>query len=387
MNLLEQTKEITTQSIGRAEALPFASYHEPDYFFEEQRKIFSRDWVFVCMEANIANPGDYHAVNIAGEPIVVIRGQDGALRAMSNVCRHRGVVMLQGSGTAKNVVCPYHAWTYSDQGQLKAIPHPGDVSIDKASHCLPQFTLDTLHGLVFVSLNPDVPPLQERYKGMEKYLAHYRVAEFQHSLPIDVDQWQTNWKLPMENFVEGYHFFAVHKNTVETVAATRDCFYVEGHADWSITAGKQLDYPATLRDWLRGKGNEVHYLSICFPPNLVCNLYDGYITWARVLPTGAGSTEIATGYAAIQDYKVSKSIDSIGKKIITEDKQICELAQLGTQSRRTKGGRLVEMERAVVDFHQYLGKMMFGKDHSRHFRADNAGLFDGSTDKNAAKAV
>ncbi len=373
--LLNEMQRITAQPLGEAEALPFGSYRDPEYFELEQREIFGRDWVFVCTEADLPRPGDYQALVLAGEPLVVLRGKDGTLRALSNVCRHRGAVMLQGSGNANKIVCPYHAWTYTDGGSLAGVPHCGSVEVDREAHGLRRFRLDCRFGLVFVSLNEEAPALAERFRGLERYLAPYGIENFVHVSAIERHAWRANWKLPMENFVEGYHFFAVHRETVEAAASTRDCFYVDGHADWSITGGRQLDEPSTLKDWVLRKPSEVEYLSICLPPNFVCNLYEGYMTWARVLPTGATACEIATGYAAASAHPVSEELKALNEKIFGEDREICERVQEGVSSRQAKGGRLVELERAVVDFHQYLGKRLFDEDHSRRFRTEHAARF------------
>ncbi len=382
--VLNEVRRIAAQPPGRADALPFDAYRDPDYFEVEQREVFGRDWVFVCMDADLPQPGDYHALKIADEHVVVLRGADGELRALSNVCRHRGAVLLEHSGNIKNnVVCPYHAWTYTDTGLLRGVPFSGDVDVDKREHCLPEFRLGTWCGLVFVSLNDEAPPLEERFRGLERYFSRYQVESYEYTTPIGIEHWQANWKLAMENFVEGYHFFAVHQKTVETAASTRDCFYVEGRADWSVTGGIQLDYTNTLIGWVKPKPRRIRYLSICLPPNLVVNLYEGYMGWVRVLPTGPTTCETATGFCAVQGgiplaYKLYQWFSDFDKRTFAEDRAICESVQRGATSRRSKGGRLLELERAVVDFHQYLGKQLFDEDHSTHYRTHQAERFDGT---------
>lgn len=375
MNLLQQIHKVAQHPVGEAEALPFGSYHNIEAFEAEKRRLFNRDWVFICFEADVPNPGDYHAVKIADEPVVVIRGKDGELRALSNVCRHRGAVLLKGNGNTKRVVCPYHAWTYSDQGVLKGVPYSGDVKVNKHDHCLPQFKLESWFGLVFVSLNSEAPSLPERFKGLEKYFSLYKIDTYSNSSGIETQHWQANWKLAMENFIEGYHFFSVHANTVEQAAPTGECYYIEGHADWSITGGKQYDYPTTLKDKISQKSKETEFLSICMPPNFVCNLYEGYMTWARVLPIGPSTMEVATGFVSAYPYKASKSERGFNDELFNEDKEICERVQEGVTSRLSKGGQLIEIERAVVDFHQYLAKFLFDKDYSSHFCSEHAARF------------
>ncbi len=384
--LLTEMQRVTAQPLGEAEALPFASYRNPELLGLEQREIFERDWVFVCTEADLRERGDYQALVIADEPVVVLRGKDGKLRALSNVCRHRGAVMLRGGGNAKRIVCPFHAWTYEDTGALRGVPHCGEVAVDKDTHGLRRFRVDSLFGLVFVSLNEDAPPLEARFRGLAKYFSRRRIDTFHHAGEIEHHEWKANWKLPMENFVEGYHFFAVHPETVESAARTRDCFYVEGHAEWSITGGSQLDEPSSIKDWLLGRASEVEYLSICLPPNFVCNLYEDYMTWARVLPTGPTTCEIATGYCMREPHEASEQLKEFNARIFEEDREICERVQHGVSSRTAKGGQLVELERAVVDFHQYLGSRLFGEGSKGVFRTEHAGRFEGLTARVGAES-
>ena len=356
MTLLNQIQEIASKGIGVAEALPFASYRAPEVLEAEQEWLFKEDWVFVCSEADVPNAGDYHTCYIAGEAVAVIRGKDGELRALSNVCRHRGAVLLDGSGNAERVTCPYHAWTYSDRGELKGLPFPGNVEINRENHCLPSFKLETWLGLIFVSLNDEVEPLADRLTGLSEILSDYQIDSFTHGGKIERRTWNANWKLAMENFVEGYHFFAVHKNTVEAAASTRDVFYVDGNTDWSVTGGKQLDYPETMSDWLLDRGTNKKFLSICIHPNFVCNLYDNYLAWVRAIPTGPDSCEITTGLMSAKKLYAGKGIEALYEKILNEDREICERVQKGIATQRSRGGKLVELERSVVHFHQYLAK-------------------------------
>ncbi|MEM1111264.1 MAG: aromatic ring-hydroxylating dioxygenase subunit alpha [Pseudomonadota bacterium] len=353
MNLTENLAHIAQQNAGKAEALPFHYYHDPRMLEAEQQHVFSDDWVFCCTEADIPRAGDYLTLTIANEPIAVLRGQDGSLRALSNVCRHRGAVLLTGAGNTDRLRCPFHAWTYADDGQLMAIPFDVDKRVSKEEHCLPSFNIESWLGLVFVSLNPAAPPPAERFGGLEQYYARYQIETFSHASPIEVQHWQANWKVVLANFVEGYHFFAVHENSVEPAAPTRDCFYVDGGKDWSVTGGKQLGDPESLADWLLGKAAESQFLSICMPPNFVCNLYEGYLTWARVLPAGPDSCEVVTGTISAVAFEESRAERAIYEKIFDEDRAICERVQRGVRSSHSRGGVLVDMERAVVDFHQY----------------------------------
>lgn len=363
MTLLQQIQQAATQPLGEAEALPFASYRSPEVHEAEQQSVFSRDWVFVGFEADVPTPGDYQTLTLAGEPIVVLRGQDGQLRALSNVCRHRGALLLEANGRLRSskIMCPYHAWAYSDQGALKGVPYSGSVDVDKQAHCLPQFRLAVMFGLVFVCLSDETPPLVERFRGLEKYFSKYGVESFGFSPGLGVQHWQCNWKLAMENFLEGYHFFAVHKETVEPAAPTKEVYYVEGQAEWSVSGGKQKDYRKTWLGEYKAQEEEVEYLTICLPPNFVGLLYEDHISWARALPTGPATCEITFGTVSRDPFQISKSESDFSDKFFAEDRDICERVQAGMSSQRSRGGQLVELERAVVDFHHYLAERLGGE--------------------------
>ena len=152
--LLSQYQELAAASLHEATALPFEVYHNDAVSKLEAEMIFSKEWVFACAEQAIEKPGDYFSFTLAGEAIAIVRGQDGELRAMSNNCRHRGTLLLdEGFGhVGKRITCPYHAWTYDDKGELKAVPYPGKVNVDKEKHCLPQFQLEVWSGLLLSTL-------------------------------------------------------------------------------------------------------------------------------------------------------------------------------------------------------------------------------------------
>lgn len=362
MACLEEIQLVANRPIGDAVSLPFPSYHAIEVHQAEQASIFSQDWIFVGFEADIPNPGDYQTLVLAGEPIAVIRGSDNQLRALSNVCRHRGAVLLKGSGslTKNRVSCPYHAWTYSTEGSLKAVPYPGEVNVNKESHCLPQFRLEHMFGMVFVNLSKHAPPLEERFEGLHQYYSQYEVAAFSHSPGTGSEHWNSNWKLAMENFLEGYHFFSVHKATIEPVAPTGKVYYMEGNTDWSVSGGKQKEFTRTLFGKMKPRDEEIEYLTICMPPNFVGLLYKDHMSWARVLPTGPTTCEITYGVASRFPYRVTKRELEFNDRFFAEDREICERVQEGMSSQRSAGGQLLELERAIVDFHQYLAKWLSG---------------------------
>ena len=287
------------QDIAEAVTLPFRAYTDSDILAVERDRIFFDDWVFVCAEQQLPQHGDYYVVDLAGESIAVLRGQDGQVRALSNVCRHRGTPLLDpGFGRLnRHIVCPYHAWTYDDMGKLRGIPHSGNFDIDKTAHCLPELKLESWHGLLFVNLGDSQESLAERLEGLDDYLQAFELNRFSVGYANDSELWNANWKLVVENGIESYHLFKVHRDTLETITPTQDAFYVAGSSEWAVTAGRMKAERSALSRWLVGEVPEAlhHYLLIFLPPSFVGILTYDSLDWISVLPEGVDRSRISSG--------------------------------------------------------------------------------------------
>ena len=204
---------------GTYQALAAGLYSDADVFESERRRIFSKSWLFVGHQSQLISAGDFFTCRHTGENIIVIRGHDRQIRAFYNVCRHRGHVLLQGSGRADEIACPYHAWRYENTGRFSSGPrtdsYPG---FDASCYNLKAVRLEIFHGLLFVNLDPTASSLSE--------LAGKAGDEIQAYLP-DLDQCvfahrtehliNANWKIVIENYSECYHCPTVHKSFVQGV--------------------------------------------------------------------------------------------------------------------------------------------------------------------------
>lgn len=379
-SLMTAYKHVAAAPLGEARCLPFAVYHDRSVFAAEAESLFHNDWVFACAEAKLAKQGDYFALDIAGEQVVVIRGKDGELRALSNNCRHRGTPLLElGFGEAgKNIVCPYHAWTFDDKGAFRGAPFAGEVAIEKDEHCLPQYAVAVWRGLVFVNLADQPQPFSERVAGVDAYLDVYELERFKYGYHLDAEYWNANWKLAVENGIESYHLFKVHKETLETMTPTKQAYYVAGSSEWTLTGGAIKDQRSTLSKWLIGNNPEVYsqYLLLFFPPSLIAVAdYEG-IHWIQVLPIDAEHCQVIPG--GLTDREV-KRFDTPEFKFVNaflaEDKEICERVQRGMYSKKAEGGKLVSLEKILVDFRHYLGNRMFGTTPEPFTEGDQAEMF------------
>ncbi len=190
-------------------ALDRAFYDAPELFPRDMRHFFMRHWLCAGHISRVSTPGDYFLYEPAGESVIVVRGQDGNLRALANVCRHRGSrICREGEGHAKVFICPYHAWAYNLDGTLRAARHmPGDF--DGAALGLKEIALAVVEGLIFVSFAANPLALNEVRRTLAQgYGPHgWADARVAHRARYTID---ANWKLAVENYVECYHCAPAH---------------------------------------------------------------------------------------------------------------------------------------------------------------------------------
>lgn len=369
MSRYPELERATRAPAEAALALPFSAYRDPDLFELEMARAFRGDWVAVCAEAQLAEPGNAVALAIGGEPVVVLRGRDGALRALSNVCRHRGTPLLdEGFTQDAALVCPYHAWSYADDGSLRGAPHTGNVEVARDAHALPVFALEVWCGVVFVNVDGAAPPLSARLAGVGRVIEAFGMARYDVLYgDFAPEPWQANWKLAYENGIEAYHLFRVHRETLELISGTRAAYYVEGGAQATVIGGPmdvdtrpRPGEPASFGERERG-----HYLQINVPPSFVGLLTRDSFGWIALHPVAPDRTHVvaqALVPADLADPRPEKraGTDPYTVKVLSEDRWICERGQRGIQSRHSAGGQLVELERPLGDFHHYLGDRLFG---------------------------
>ena len=184
-------------------------YSDPEIFERDLERIHLRRWLCVGHESRAPKPGDWFRFDIANESVLVVRGRDAQLRALVNVCRHRGSrVCIEPEGHARMLVCPYHAWSYDLDGALRSARHMG-ASFDTTGHRLEQISLEVIEGLVFVCFADDPPRLSAARQGLATSLSRYGWADARvaHRETFSV---AANWKLVTENYVECYHCAPAH---------------------------------------------------------------------------------------------------------------------------------------------------------------------------------
>ncbi len=200
--------------------VPASAYADSDGFTAEMAQIFLRVPLLVALACDVREPGDYLAYDIAGRPIVVVRGDDGQIRTLLNVCRHRGARLTDDHcGSARRFTCPYHAWSYDNQGHLVNVPGDdsfGDVDVSG----LVELPTEERHGAVFASLDPEATLDLDAWLGeLGESLDALRLDElYPYRVPTTIAS--PNWKLAADGYLDGYHIGYLHRNTIGRKAIT-----------------------------------------------------------------------------------------------------------------------------------------------------------------------
>lgn len=342
--------------------LPAEAYRSPRVFELETERLFRHAWVLAGRAPELG-VGDYVTLAVAGEPVVVTRDEEGTLHALSAVCRHRFMPLVEDAGGhLRRFECGYHRWIYRLDGTLAGAPHmKGNPAFDPAACALPRFGVEQWEGFVFVNLDPAAPSLRAQLRALEPRLAGHRLADAVQIATYD-RVWQANWKIIVENVSEAYHHAGLHPTTVEPVAPAR---LAEERCD---TVGRHVvTFAAPLAPGVQPPVSEhtadrsalINFYNIL--PALQIFTYGEVAVWARFLPVDPERTRVTSGVLLPADAGEPSERDRMGKlygdfitEINTEDQAGVEAVQRGTHSRHARRGHLSPKEPAVAAFYDYL---------------------------------
>jgi glycine betaine catabolism A len=350
-------------------ALPGRDYHDPGVFELERERIFHRKWFCVGRAEQAPEPGDFFVVEVIDESILVVRGDDLALRAFYNVCRHRGSQLCEGTGRVKSVIqCPYHSWCYALDGRLVATPHVGrGEGLDRPSYGLHPVALETWEGFAFVSLGTEpgglTAALAEEIDEPLSY-GRYRMAELTvgHRIVYDV---AANWKILIDNFNECLHCPRVHPELTKIVPLYRKGMVIEERDDGG-TGVRLADGARTFsRDGASGlptfpglsEEDIGTYYGFTAFPNLLANLLSDTVMTYLLLPTAPDRTRVVSEYLFRPEVVAAAGFDpspvvSFLDLVSRQDWAVCERAQRGVRSRAFDRGVLPWNDRLLHLFAQ-----------------------------------
>lgn len=365
MNAMQELAENVSVPFDRARAMPRSVYTSQEFLDQELQHIFRKDWLCAGRASSLPNPGDYTTMEIAGEPIMIVRDQNGVLRAQSNVCRHRMSILLEGRGNTKSIVCPYHAWTYSLDGKLRGAPAMDkNDSFKKSEICLPQVRCEDWQGWIMVTLNPDAAPVSEALKDIDTLVGHYKMENYVESFR-ETHRWNTNWKVLAENFMESYHLPVCHAGTIGGTVDLNEMTCPEGapafNYHWIMkneTFALTLAHPDNKH--LEGEDRRKTYLLSIYPA-LMITLTPGYFWYLSLHPDGPDHVNILYGGGLAPEFREDPEsekhfaeLKNVLDRVNDEDKGCTESVFKGLSSDLGDPGPLSHLERPNFEFAQYI---------------------------------
>jgi phenylpropionate dioxygenase-like ring-hydroxylating dioxygenase large terminal subunit len=349
-----------------AVSLPAWIYHDPEFFELEKQAIFRTSWQLVCHVSDVPEPGDYHSLEFLGESVVVLRGEDGALRSFHNVCRHRAARLLDGNKghCGRRITCPYHAWTYALDGRLVAIPQRDSFAgVELSQHGLVPLEQEIYHGFIFVRFAPGLPSVRQMAAPYEHELAHYRLEELVPQGRVTLRPRDVNWKNVADNYSDGLHIPVAHPGLTRLFGRS-----------YTIEAQEWIDkMSGALRETQSANWSERLYQGLLpevahLPrdrqrlwtyfklwPNVAFDIYPDQIDFMQFLPVSPTRTiirEIAYVHPdSRREMRAARYLNwRINRQVNLEDRSLIERVQAGMGSSSYTSGPLGEGEVCLRSF-------------------------------------
>ena len=371
--------------LTRAQAsLPASWYLDPAHFEREVREIWGRNWVYLCRAETLDGPRAFRTFEVAGQPILLLRDQEGELQGFFNTCRHRGSILCpQAEGTLKKamITCPYHQWVYDLTGRLRATGPMRKVDgFDRAEHPLHRVRVEEWGGFVFVNLDPDAPSFDELYGAETAYVANWPLEDLRVG-HVYSKTLHCNWKVFWENYNECLHCPNIHPELCELVPiygraimARRDDPEWAEHAEdlaphhsgglragaetWSMDGEAQGRLPG-----LTDADVEVGMRYVTVTPSVFIAHHADYVRLVKITPKTAETMELTAEWLfhpdtlARPDFDADK-ITQFGILVMEQDGGASELNQAGMRSSAFHSGVLMQEEYEVFLFQQWVREQL-----------------------------
>jgi phenylpropionate dioxygenase-like ring-hydroxylating dioxygenase large terminal subunit len=339
----------------------------------EIERILKPSWQIVCHTSQIPNAGDYVTFELGTDSVIVLREAGGAIRALRNVCRHRGTRLLEGSGHCHGrITCPYHGWTYRYDGSLLATPardsFPG---LDLRQHSLGAVRVELALGFVFVCLAAEAPPPpSQMWAPMLEELAPYRLEELVPTQPMYVEEWNVDWKIAMDNYLESYHVPIGHpglnrmmtpdyedQRGIPGIARGISWLRETPSARWSERVYQKYVGEVTAPHLPEPNRRSWRFYS-CLP-NLGIDVMPEQMDFFQVLPRGPGKAMIRGAAFGLPDTRREMRLvrwlgNRINMQVNGEDRSLCERLQRGLADSAYRPGPLSQLETWMLEFHELL---------------------------------
>ena len=354
-------------------SLPGWLYFDPEFFEAEKKAFLRAARQVVCHESEIPEAGEWRTLEYLGESVIVIRGDDGRVRAFSNVCRHRGSRLVDGTGGCSKVLtCPYHAWSYARDGRLVGVPHRQEYpDLQTETLGLKPVALENWRGFLFVTLEPGVPSIAEMMAPYDDEIAPYRFEELKPLAPLRLRPRPLNWKTIADNYSDHLHIPVGHPGLTRLFGKS---YRIEAK-DWvDKMEGDLVDKesanpserayqrylpkvdhlpPTHQRKWLYYK----------LFPNVAFDIYADQVDFMQFLPVSATETLLReVSYGLPDDRREMEAARylnwRINRRVNAEDTELITRVQLGMQSTSYEAGPLGTSEVCLRSFSRKLRRMI-----------------------------
>ncbi len=378
MNIEAQLAKVK-QPISSSATLPPRCYTSSDWLKKEQEIIFGRSWVSVGRRDRWKKPGDYICIDLAGVPIVVTMDDVGELHALANTCSHRGMKLKTGEGNCRQLVCPFHAWTYSLDGELVSAPRmencaQSEVGFQQSEYGLATIRLEQADGFVFVCFDPEQSSLQDWLADFEDVHSPWSLSELATARVNKFDV-NCNWKTFIEVFNEYYHLPFVHPNSLDGLyhePDESDAVIGEFATQFGITRGtaalmeQAQDHALPTISTLKERDQQGTRYTWAYP-NMTFAACSDSLWMYEVYPLTADCCHVvqticfpgASITLADFEQKAQRYYDRIDEAI-AEDLPFLEAQQQGLNSPLAKQGRFSALEPCVGHFACWYANQMGG---------------------------
>ncbi len=358
--------------------LPQAAYLSEHIFKQEAAHLFMANWVNIAHISQLANPGDYMCVDVFDYPLLLTRDKNNDIHLMSRVCQHKGTLIAEGSGNAHIFVCPFHAWSYGLDGQLKAAPLMDKAKgFDRKNCRLTQMRMEIWEGFIFVNISGDAEPLSAQLTDLQKILANWKMADLVPAHETFYYDQQQNWKINAESFLEAYHHLGAHVKTFQPTYPAANTYPIASTGSYSILSfGPAQASGATNIDG----GNEFPFIKglteteclepmvVFIWPSLLLGVGADQVAYYRLMPTSPESHDLWVNdlmpRSTVENPELEQAIkDRVewATKIVheTDDMPVFDRCQRGIRSSFYDQGRLsFPYERCIWEFNQWWAEQL-----------------------------
>lgn len=357
----EQLAETAAAPEGAPMGLSGRYYSDQAYFEYECSTTLRNGWHCVGRADELVEDGDYQTVRLLTEPLIIVRDASG-VKALSNVCRHRGMPLAEGQGNTKRFVCSYHAWTYGTDGALLRAARMKNTGFDPKTCKLGEFPCVERFGFIYVCLSDNPPDIDTELMGLGDLIDGYDPENYR-IVHTETEIWNTNWKCLVENFMEGYHLSVVHPQTLHGYTPTG--LSEKGGSGDGFTS-YYANYPEDIQ-W-RGKGSpkldpKSRHRSTLFAvyPCQVVSIAASLLVSLSIRPLSANQIEVKWTMSAFGDELDEYTIDqriALWQDVNREDRDKLEIMQTAMGSVHATGGPLAgpNYEGTVHDFLLWLAR-------------------------------